>query len=90
VATQRRAVDDVVVHQRAEVQQLDRGRAAHRLAPVAAPRQVEHESSPVTRAGRRDRCQRVDHRLAERGDDGVDPAVDVGQWGSVVRHAARR
>ena len=66
------------------------GGAAHRLSPVAPPGELQHEAGTVPRARRRDRREHAGHRLAERRDHGVDPAVDVGQQGSLVRHAARR
>ena len=67
VPAQRRAVDDVVVHQRAEVQQLDRGRAAAPRAwrsPCAG--ELEHEPGTMARTRRRDRAERTGDRFAER------------------------
>ena len=90
VPAERRAVDDVVVHQRAQVQQLDRGRALHRL-PCGRRRRASSSS-------RRARCrdpdaaigsERTGDGLAERRDHAFELAVDVGEQGSLVHHTAR-
>ena len=66
--------------------------AAPRTASVRSPYagELEHEAGAVARSRRRDRSEHTGHRLAERRDHGVELAVDVGQQGSLVRHAARR
>ena len=90
VAATRRLVDDVVVHQRAQVQELDRGRALHRGRTVAAGGQGQDHPGAMPRPGRGDRSERIGDGLAERVDHPLDQAVDVGQQGTLVRHGARR
>ena len=84
----RRSVDDVVMHERAQVQQLHRRRAADRGVAVSAAGQHQHQTGPVTGAGRRGRREHAGDGLAEGCDDAPDPAIDVALQERLVRHGA--
>ena len=86
VAASRRSVDDVVVHERPEVQEFHRGCAADGSGSIATVGQFEHKSGSMARPGLRGGRKRVGNGVTETRDDTADQAIDVGQQDRLVRH----